>query len=48
MFFSWVLILHAPRVWASPHNGNEWTSAFICLAMSGAAFAIAGTSAQTE
>jgi uncharacterized membrane protein len=48
MFFSWVLILHSPGVWASPHNGNEWTSEFICLAMCGAAFVIAGTSAQAE
>src|SRR5947209_8033359 len=26
MFFLWVVLLHLPRVAASPHNGNEWTS----------------------
>src|SRR5229473_2673923 len=37
MFFLWVVLLHLPRVAASPHNGNEWTSAFVALAMSGSA-----------
>jgi hypothetical protein len=43
MFLVWVLVLHLPRVVASPHNGNEWTSAFVALAMSGAAFLVAGS-----
>lgn len=42
MFLLWVLVLHLPRIAASPHSGNEWTSAFIALAMSGGAFLIAG------
>jgi hypothetical protein len=41
MFLLWVAILHAPRVAASPHNGNEWTSMLIALAMAGCAFAAA-------
>jgi uncharacterized membrane protein YphA (DoxX/SURF4 family) len=41
MFLLWFLILHLPRVFAAPHNGNEWTSAFVALAMSGAAFLLA-------
>lgn len=48
MFFLWVLVLHAPRVAASPHNGNEWTSMFMALAMSGSAWAVAGTLARRE
>jgi uncharacterized membrane protein YphA (DoxX/SURF4 family) len=48
MFFLWVLILHCPRVAASPHNGNEWTSAFVALAMSGSALLVAGTLATRE
>ncbi len=48
MFLLWVLILHAPRVAASPHSGNEWTSAIMALAMSGTAFAVAGSFAQRE
>ncbi len=43
MFLLWVVLLHLPRVATSPHNGNEWTSAFVALAMSGSAFALAGT-----
>ena len=38
MFLAWVVILHMPRVAAAPHNGNEWTSEFIALAMGGASF----------
>jgi hypothetical protein len=41
MFLLWVAILHAPRVAASPHNGNEWTSMLIALAMAGCASAAA-------
>ena len=43
MFFLWVAILHAPRVAASPHNGNEWTSMLIALAMTGCALAAAAS-----
>jgi uncharacterized membrane protein len=43
MFFTWVLIVHLPRVAAAPHNGNEWTSAFVALAMCGGAWIVAAT-----
>ena len=43
MFFLWVLILHLPRVAAAPHNGNEWTSLFVALAMSGGSLLVAGS-----
>jgi hypothetical protein len=42
MFLSWVIILHLPRAFASPHTGSEWTSAFNALAMGGGALIIAG------
>jgi uncharacterized membrane protein len=42
MFLIWVVILHAPRIVAS-HNGNEWTSGFVALAMSGGAFLVSST-----
>jgi hypothetical protein len=44
MIFIWVIILHIPRVIASPvaDLGGEVTSAFIALAYSGIAFVIAG------
>jgi hypothetical protein len=42
MFLSWVIILHLPRVFASPHTGSEWTSTFNALAMGGGALIIAG------
>lgn len=35
MFFLWVVVLHAPRVAAHPHNGNEWNSAFVAFAICG-------------
>ena len=43
MFFLWVLIVHLPRVAAATHNGNEWTSLFVALAMSGGALLVAGS-----
>jgi uncharacterized membrane protein len=41
MFLLWVIVLHGPRIAAAPHNGNEWTSGFVALAMGGAAFLLA-------
>jgi hypothetical protein len=41
MFFLWVVVLHLPRSFAAAENGNEWTSTFVALAMSGCAFALA-------
>jgi hypothetical protein len=41
--FLWVVTLHAPRVAAALHNGNEWISLFVALAMSGGAFLVAGS-----
>jgi hypothetical protein len=46
MFLLWVLILHAPRVMGALHNGNEWTSMFVALAMSGAGFIVAAAFAR--
>jgi uncharacterized membrane protein len=43
MFFTWVFILHFPRVASALHNGNEWTSLFVALAMSGGAWIVAAT-----
>jgi len=44
MIFTWFVILHIPRIIASPiaYRGSEVTSAFIALAYSGIAFVIAG------
>jgi uncharacterized membrane protein YphA (DoxX/SURF4 family) len=39
----WVLILHIPRIVASPHSRTEWTGAFIALAICGGALLIAGS-----
>lgn len=48
MFLLWVIVLHIPRVVASPHNGNEWTSAMIALVMSGGSFVLAGALRHVE
>jgi uncharacterized membrane protein len=42
MFFLWVFIVHLPRVAASPHDGKEWTSALVALAMCGGAWVMTG------
>jgi uncharacterized membrane protein len=41
MFFLWIILVHSPRVIASPHDGKEWTSAFVALAMCGGAWVVA-------
>ena len=46
MFLLWVAVLHAPRVATHLHNGDEWSSAFVALAMCGASFIVAGTMAK--
>lgn len=48
MFLLWVVLLHIPRVVASPHNGNEWTSAMIALAMGGGSLVLAGALRPAE
>ncbi len=40
MFLIWVLVLHIPRVAAAMRNGDEVTSLFVALAMSGIGFAL--------
>jgi uncharacterized membrane protein len=43
MFLLWVALLHAPRVVTALHNGNEWNSAFVALALCGASLIVART-----
>ena len=40
MFLLWVLLLHAPRAIGKPTAEPEWSSLFVALAVSGAAFTI--------
>lgn len=42
MFFSWVVVVHSPRVAASPHNQNEWNSLLVALAICGSSWILAG------
>ncbi len=46
MFLSWVLVLHGPRVMASLHNKDEWSSLFVALGMGGASLIIASAMAK--
>jgi hypothetical protein len=46
MFMIWFLTLHLPRSFAAPTNGNEWTSAFVALALWGSSWIVAGTARQ--
>jgi uncharacterized membrane protein len=41
MFYSWFLIVHLPRVVATPQIESEWTSAFVALAIGSAAWILA-------
>lgn len=41
MFLLWFVLLHSPRVAADPHNPDEWSSAFIALAMCGGSWIVA-------
>jgi uncharacterized membrane protein len=43
MFALWFIVLHLPRAFRSLHNPDEWTSAFVALAMCGACWFIAAS-----
>jgi uncharacterized membrane protein YphA (DoxX/SURF4 family) len=43
MYLSWVLVLHIPRVVATPHDPFEWNGVFVASMLSGAAFIVAAT-----
>ena len=47
MFACFVLLLHVPRVFADPANRIEWTMLAISTALTGAAWLIRTTTAQT-
>ena len=47
MFLLWVVVLHVPRVAATPRNGNEVTSLFVAVAMCGVSFVLAATSGNS-
>ncbi|MFI4959111.1 MAG: hypothetical protein ACHP7C_08115 [Lysobacterales bacterium] len=48
MFGSWVLIVHVPRVLASPHDQSEWTSLCVAIALCGGAWLMAGYFARSS
>lgn len=48
MFGSWVLIVHVPRVLASPHSQAEWTSLCVAIALCGGAWLMAGYFARSS
>jgi hypothetical protein len=43
MLSSWIIILHIPRVIAALHDRHEWTTLFIAIAITGAAWVLAGS-----
>ena len=48
MYFSWVLIVHAPRIAHALYNVDEWNSGYVCLAMAGFAFIVAALSSRSQ
>jgi hypothetical protein len=43
MLSSWVLIVHIPRVAAALHDRHEWTTLFVAIVLTGAAWIVAGS-----
>jgi uncharacterized membrane protein YphA (DoxX/SURF4 family) len=41
MLFSWVVLVHAPRIAHALHDGDEWNSGYVCLIMAGFALIVA-------
>ena len=48
MLFSWVVIVHAPRIAHALHDGDEWNSGFVCLAMAGFALIAAAITRRSS
>src|SRR5437879_8963730 len=48
MFFLFLVLLHIPRIVLHSHDGNEWTSGFVALAMCGGAWVLASAAPLYE
>jgi uncharacterized membrane protein YphA (DoxX/SURF4 family) len=48
MYFLWVVIVHAPRIAHALHNGDEWNSGYVCLAMAGCALIAAALTPHSD
>jgi uncharacterized membrane protein YphA (DoxX/SURF4 family) len=48
MLFSWVVIVHAPRIVHAFHDGDEWNSGFVCLTMAGCALIAAALTPHSD
>ena len=48
MFLSWVLLLHAPRVFMRPTVESEWTGLFVAAAVSGIGFSLMKARSYTD
>ena len=44
LFFGWLVLLHAPRIFHALHNADEWSSGFVVLAFSGTSLLLAASS----
>jgi uncharacterized membrane protein YphA (DoxX/SURF4 family) len=47
MLFSWVVLVHAPRIAHALHNADEWNSGYVCLIMAGFALIAAALAGQS-
>jgi uncharacterized membrane protein len=48
LFFGFLALLHAPRILHALHNGDEWSSGFVVLALTGASLLLAASSGFTK
>jgi hypothetical protein len=44
LFFGWLVLLHIPRILHALHSADEWSSALVVLALSGASLLLAAAS----
>ena len=48
LFFGWLVLLHAPRILHALHSADEWSSALVVLALSGASLLLAAASTSSK
>lgn len=48
MFFSWFVLVHAPRIAHALHNADEWNSGYVCLMMAGFALIAAALANRSQ
>jgi uncharacterized membrane protein len=48
LFFGWLVVLHAPRIFHALHSSDEWSSGLVVLGLSGASLLLAASSTHSK